>query len=379
MRDVDEAPTQPAVPALAPTNDPERLEAAGDVVELTEADLTRARRLKASFADRSDKARKLASTVVPWLEERRKGNVVVDVGLRLYERDIEAVGNILGAAIAFRLFLFLVPLTLIVVGLLGVFVDSSGYADLADQVGMSGGIAASIQQSLSSSDAHWVALLTGAFGTLWAGRNLVKALTAANTLAWRLDRPRHFPKPRVMLAFVGIVAAMIVSGAIVNRIRVASGLALAAGSMVVIGLIYAGGWFVLSLMLPRATKDPSALLPGAALVGLVIAGMQWFTQINLTDKVGRASSLYGNLGIAVVTLGALFIIGRLVIGAAVVNAVVFERFGSIALFVFGIPGIRRLPRRYLVVARFFALDVQANGKVVRLDETVGYDEAGPPR
>jgi hypothetical protein len=40
----------------------------------------------------------------------------------------------------------------------------------------------------------------------------------------------------------------------------------------------------------------------------------------------------------------------------VVDAVVYERFGSITQFVFSLPGVRALPRRSPRLRRFFALE-----------------------
>src|SRR5215216_4566374 len=44
---------------------------------------------------------------------------VIDVALRIYRRDRESAGTVVGSAVAFRLFLFFVPLLLFLVGLLG--------------------------------------------------------------------------------------------------------------------------------------------------------------------------------------------------------------------------------------------------------------------
>jgi hypothetical protein len=39
-----------------------------------------------------------------------------------------------------------------------------------------------------------------------------------------------------------------------------------------------------------------------------------------------------------------------------VNAVIYERFGSISQFVFGLPLVRILPRKSAWIRRFFDLD-----------------------
>ena len=54
----------------------------------------------------------------------------------------------------------------------------------------------------------------------------------------------------------------------------------------------------------------------------------------------------------------------------VLNAVVFERFGSISQFVFELPLIERIPARFPKVATFFDLDHDAH-------DAAGGDEAAP--
>ena len=53
-------------------------------------------------------------------ETLREHVTIVDVGARVYERDKEAAGTLLGSALAVRLFLFFMPFVLLVVGLAGV-------------------------------------------------------------------------------------------------------------------------------------------------------------------------------------------------------------------------------------------------------------------
>ena len=93
---------------------------------------------------------------------------------------------------------------------------------------------------------------------------------------------------------------------------------------------YGLAWMAVSMVLPRATPGPGALLAGSALVGATIAGSQTVIQLYLTDRLGRASELYGAIGATIVTLGWFFIAGRAIVLAKAINAVVDERFGSIS-------------------------------------------------
>ena len=52
---------------------------------------------------------------------------------------------------------------------------------------------------------------------------------------------------------------------------------------------YGLAWMAVSMVLPRATPDPGALLPGSAMVGATIAGSQTVIQLYLTDRFGSIS------------------------------------------------------------------------------------------
>ena len=107
---------------------------------------------------------------------------------------------------------------------------------------------------------------------------------------------------------------------------------------------------------PRGTRDPGVLLPGAVLVAATTVGMQAVSQFYLPGQIGRASELYGAIGATIVTLGWFFILGRVIVIALALNAVVYERLGSISQFVFSLPVLRILPRRSAWIRRFFGLD-----------------------
>ena len=53
------------------------------------------------------------------LLEKHKDRPMIDVAIRFYRRDRESAGTVVGSAVAFRLFLFFVPLLLFFVGILG--------------------------------------------------------------------------------------------------------------------------------------------------------------------------------------------------------------------------------------------------------------------
>jgi uncharacterized BrkB/YihY/UPF0761 family membrane protein len=218
-------------------------------------------------------------------------------------------------------------------------------ASLAEQID------SALQQSATT---RWFALLSGLFGAAWAGRTLAKVLTAASRRAWRVSsRPKA--TVRIAGAITGLIAVIGLLAAVINRIREAAGFSVATTAFLSAVALYALVWFVVLLLLPHGDADPSALLPGAAVVGLVLAGMQWFVQLYLPGRINKASELYGAIGASVVALGWFFFVGRLFVVSLVLNATVWEQYGSLSGFVFRLPLLRRIPRRWPAVADFFGL------------------------
>ena len=306
--------------------------------------------------DRSRERLAVEQERVARLLEKYHDRPLIDIGLRIYQRDREAAGTIVGAALAFRLFLFCVPLTLFVVGVMGFLARWIEPRSLAHTAGVSGALAHQIDTALSQPNAtRWIATLSGLFGMAWAGRSLSKVMVSASCLSWRLPITTK-ASARVVGSIVGLVGALVLSAGVVSRMRRDHGLAVAGLSFMAVLALYAIAWMAMSMVLPRATRDPGALLPGAVVVGVVLAGMQAVSQLYLPDRLDRASQLYGALATTIVTLGWFFFVGRAMVFAMSLDAIVYERFGSISQFVFGLPIIRILPRRSAWIREFFDLD-----------------------
>ena len=79
-------------------------------------------------------------------------------------------------------------------------------------------------------------------------------------------------------------------------------------------------WLRVSVWLPHRPVPVRALVPGAALVAVGVEGLHFFTVDDLNDRADRAQSVYGAIGAALVLLLWLFILARLIVGGAMVNA-----------------------------------------------------------
>lgn len=285
---------------------------------------------------------------------------LVDTGVAVYERDRQAAGSLLGSALALRLFLFFVPMVLLLLGLLGVIGHLTDLDSAAAHAGITGEIADHLDQTLDQGTfAPWFVAVTGLIGVATTGRSLTKALVVSSALTWQLGGNQK-AGVRIIGTVVGLVVGVALLTVVLNRIRLASGVAVASMSFVGALAVYLLMWSLLFLALPRGTTDPGAALPGAALVAAVLAGMQAISMFYLPHQIDRASAVYGAVGVAIATLGWFFILGRTIALAFAVNAVIYERWGSASKVLFAIPGIRAIPRRYAWVARYFDLQHQGS-------------------
>ena len=294
-------------------------------------------------------------------EVLRERVTIVDVGARVYERDKQAGGTLLGSALALRLFLFFVPFILLVVGLAGVLGKSSDGSAVAESAGLGGTLANYVDDAFAQSgNTPWIALVVGLFGIATTGWSLTRALVLSSALSWRMGGKQHTPI-RAIGIVVGLIVSVALAASIVNRINQSTGVAVTSMSMVGLMAVYSVFWLLLLQALPRTTTDPGASLPGAAVVALVLAALQAITQFYLPYQVTSSSELYGQLGVLVAFLGWFFFLGRTIAFAFALNAVIYEQVGSLSTLFFALPVVRVIPRKVPAVGRYFALDHVADG------------------
>ncbi len=268
----------------------------------------------------TERARREAENARLWAEDARERSALVAFGFDFYARDRQRFGGLLAGAVAFRLFLWLVPFALLLVGVLGAVTDleNSTPDDLSDSLGLQGTLAKTLSDS-AQQRGWWIAILLGLFGTAWAGMGVVRALRVSHSAAWGVppDRARN-----------ALVASGLVSGAAIGLLVLALvigwirhntgpiGLLAALGMLVV----YFVGWLAVSIWLPHRPVPVANLVPGAVLVAVGIELLHLFTTYYLAGRASRAESVYGAIGTALVLLFWLYLLARLMVGSAVLNA-----------------------------------------------------------
>lgn len=260
------------------------------------------------------------------LEDARGRSTRVDLGFRLYERDRAAIGNILAGALAFRLFFVLVPFVFFVLALIGLVsdVDPDGGAGTARALGLRGLLADSVNQAANHGAFYkWVLLIGAAWASAYAASKAVRVLVAVHAAIWGVTVPR----PRAIRGIGAFLGALVVGfgiSALAGVVRHASLLGGLVATILVL-VVYFWIWLSASAGLPHASRSRRTLAPGAILVAVGLEVLHLITVYFLAARAEHAESVYGALGVAVVTLVWLFIIARLLVGSALLNATLWER------------------------------------------------------
>jgi uncharacterized BrkB/YihY/UPF0761 family membrane protein len=276
---------------------------------------------KSRLTDAVERARLESERAREYAEDARERSSMVALGWDVYERDRRHLGGLLSGALAYRFFLWLLPFTLLLVGVLGAFTaaEDGTPGELSDDLGLQGTLADLVRDA-AEQKGWWIALLLGLFGTAYAGLGAVRVLRIAHAAAWGVPPTRTTNPAMASLWLFLIVVAALAASALATLLRERAGIVGGIVTIVVMGLVYFAIWLRVSEVLPHRDVGRRGLVPGAVLVALGLQGLHLFTAYYLAGSAERATSVYGAIGAALAILLWLFIIARLVVGGAVLNA-----------------------------------------------------------
>ena len=264
------------------------------------------------------------------LETRRQRSGMVDAGFLVRELDARVGGGILAGALAFRLFLFTVPVVYVVFTALGVASRALGHdpAQLARNAGITGILASTVVKVEEQSAWTQIPLVLGAVVAMFiTAGSLLKALYVVHWLIWRV--PRVMPAGLVpRLAVIGFTLFASALGVAVNDVRNASGVAGAVITVLLTTALSFAGWWWVSWKLPHAPASARALIPGALLMAVGADVLQLLTTYWIGHLVARKTSTYGAVGIALAVLLWVYILGRIMVASAGPNAALWYRRGN---------------------------------------------------
>jgi uncharacterized BrkB/YihY/UPF0761 family membrane protein len=263
------------------------------------------------------------------LEEQRAESRAIDSVFVAAEHDEKIGGGILAGAVAFRLFLFLVPLVFVVVVGFGLGADAAGKStgNLARSAGAAGLLARSMSNVADGSvGTRLTAFVVGSFALWLTSRSALKVLRVTSGLVWGVPTPK-LPRPtRAAGIFILIVLAGVVLVQLIAAMREAS-LLVGVIATVLFVLVPAGLWMVVSNRgLPHAEEAGwRAMVPGSVLFGVGLQLLHLFTVFWIARQVESKSETYGAIGVALALLFWAYLMGRVIIAGMTLNAALWYR------------------------------------------------------
>ena len=283
--------------------------------------------------DRSSGLARIVGRARAWGEER-----AADVTERwpqavvlgdLYDRYVRTSAAALAGYIAFRTFLWILPLLLVLLAVTGLAADAGtdveqGTEDLGLGTSMAGAIRQGIDQTSSSRlQLAWVALS----GLLLATSGLLKALHLAHASVWEIPQRKVTRRAGLLARILGagpLIVLLIAGSSALRKAGLVGGVA----GTVLTAAVAAGILLGLSWILPRRTDDWRWLLPGAAIGAIGAIGLQAFAAYYLPNRVSTMSQTYGTIGVTVAAMVYLLLLGQLLVLSPLINATVWDRFGG---------------------------------------------------
>jgi uncharacterized BrkB/YihY/UPF0761 family membrane protein len=278
-----------------------------------------------TLAGRALEAAERARILREQIEEARERHRSVDIGLATVERDSEVGGALLAGAIAYRIFVFLLPFAVFLVVGLGLYADATDQTtrSVTNDLGLTRIVAEQIASAAQDS-ARWWVLLASIPILAYAIGQLYRAVAIVHALAYEGSGRSVKVSPRAIglfgLAVVGQVAVSNVAGVLSADSVIGAVL----GALVAIVAV-AALWLGVTQLVPHATTRPSDRLPGALLYGIGSLGIYFFNTLFIGWLIEERQDSYGALGAAAALLFSMYLIGRLIVTSAVLNATIWRR------------------------------------------------------
>jgi uncharacterized BrkB/YihY/UPF0761 family membrane protein len=257
----------------------------------------------------------------------RPGSPLIDAVFRAIDRDVSTGGVVLAGAVAFRVFLFVVPYVFVAVVGFGLAAEAADQdaGDLARQSGIGGLVAKAVSGAADLSGFSRVtALVVALVALLFGTRALLKVLRIVFALVWGVTPPKLAKPALSMLAVLGLATVAFIFTALLDNLRDRS-LALGVIGIAVASIIPFVVSLVASAYLPRQPTRWPDLIPGAVFLTVGVFGLHLVTVFWIAHEVESKTDTYGAIGAALALLLWSYLLGRLITASAVINASLWER------------------------------------------------------
>ena len=275
---------------------------------------------KAALLERAGTARRTAERQA---EALRQQHASVRLAFDTYDHDRRNAGALLAGGLAYRLFLWLLPLSLVAATLVGLLGDVTSLSpkEIADRSGLPAALTAVVARAAGDAGRGQIPLLLlGLWATVWAGKSVVKALRLLTAVSWQIPPGATPHGIRASFTFTGLGVALMLSPVLLRPLYGGPFLAdLVVWLLTALAAIPLFAWLLSRLPHPEGVGWTD-LLPGAVLLSVGLQALRIATAVYFVGRLDRVNDLYGALGIAIVLMVWLFLVGRLIVAAMALNA-----------------------------------------------------------
>ena len=270
----------------------------------------------------ADRVRETIATGTERARSAAEQHASVAVSFRAMERNRGVAASVLAGGVAYRLFLWLLPFGLIVGGVLGLG-DASDVQDAVATGGLPGAVVDAIGDVARAADSNsWWLLLTGVPLLLWEGYTGARALQLIHSLVWD-EPPPHIQPLQSSLVFSGGMCVFVAAVSLTWWVRDWTQLEQLGVLVLMVGPL-AWLWLAVSLRLPHGSAGWTELMPGAFLVAIGFQVTHGLVVYLLGPKLETSTSLYGALGVVATVLFFMWVVGRIVVTAPILNSALHD-------------------------------------------------------
>jgi membrane protein len=261
------------------------------------------------------------------LDRLRRRWPVLDVAMAVTERFGAVGGGPLATSIGLAAFLSLFPLLLVAIAVIGfVSAGSADFtADVIEDLGLTGQAADLMEEAIASAEgSRRAASVVGVLGLLWSGLGVVGSLQTGINAAWQSKGRGMKDRAFALLWLIGAGLLVLSTLSLGPLLHVLPGLVAPLTVLVGVGLnvvIFLWTFTVLG----NQSVGWRVHLPGAVLAGIGFEILKVLGATVVPRSVASSSAMYGTLGVVFAILAWLLLYGRLVMYAAVLNVVRYER------------------------------------------------------
>jgi membrane protein len=238
--------------------------------------------------------------------------------------DRSVAGTLLSAALAFRIFIWLLPCALLVSAFLGFTPSGDGsVGSQAQQAGLSPLMASVLDQVAGQSRGG--RYVTGAVALVllaYAGAGLARAMDGVRVRVWGpFERRGIRSAAGRAAAYSGVLLLLLTCNAAIALLQATIGLSVVLASLLAVAAFVVVG----DLLLASGPADWRAALPGAVVFAVGVEALRLVSTYYLPGRFERATELYGAIGLAAVTLVWLTLLARLLVMGHVLNRTLWLR------------------------------------------------------